>query len=618
MSYTTISLKPKTQTTQNVAKQVDKNQTQVATQNPFEKKQEENLSIKDKLKNIDIDKLAKKYKKNPLDIFNELGIEFTKEELKTIKSFITDEKSLKAFLNFAKEEELTKEDIVEGFKTLNEMAPSGFWKRVGNFFKTIFDDGLAEAFKLAQSEKVYRSEKMSETMGEIRGEREDFSSKGLAQIAKNTTEVPEIKQNTMHFVTKKDGNGNHIYSENATMAANDYMYENAAKADDFTANAVELELIKGPNNTIKFTGDTIVKVSTRMTNKPELKETMMQVGKKADMTNEYFDGITNNLYENPDMEPTISYMVTAKKQDGTDRFTAGNTYSSSEHLVNKNQTYCQNYDSNIRVLAQNENISGDDVVKLNAIATTYPETRNEIIEKCSQNPSNISKIVEEYEQKYSSTNYRSNSQQNEYNTIINEKINDKATATNNVSNASAQLVEKYKNITKEQLQSNQIQNNSIENEAETTEINGQKYSRTVVLDALYKKFGEHSEKILQQLEENPEFVNLIKMYGNNKKLVAALADNPQIINQLKSGSSSLTASELTEMVELCHNQKTLNMMKELTEKYGATKAIRIIKSAKMNNLLAETENILNTNTKDSGTKKEEIDSLVTNRRNVLC
>ena len=108
-------------------------------------------------------------------------------------------------MNFAKEEELTKEDIVEGFKTLSEMAPSSTWKKIGNFFKTIFEDGLSEAFKLAKSEKVYRSEKMSETMGEIREERKDFSSRSLAQIAKNTTEKPDIKQNTVHFVTKKDG-----------------------------------------------------------------------------------------------------------------------------------------------------------------------------------------------------------------------------------------------------------------------------------------------------------------------------------------------------------------------------------------------------------------------------
>jgi hypothetical protein len=167
--------------------QNDKSQKEVTSANPFEKKQDETIQLSKKLKNVDIEKLAEKYKKNPIGVFNELGIEFTKEERKTLKAFINDEKSLKAFLNFAKEQELTNEDIIEGFKTLREMAPSSTWKKIGNFFKTMFDDGLSEAFKLAQSEKVYRSEKMSETMGQIRGERKDFSSKNVAQIAKRTT-----------------------------------------------------------------------------------------------------------------------------------------------------------------------------------------------------------------------------------------------------------------------------------------------------------------------------------------------------------------------------------------------------------------------------------------------
>lgn len=613
MSYEKISLKQNTYVTQNDATQVDRSQAKVASQNPFEKKEKEVIELHEKLKNIDIEKLAEKYKENPLAVFSELGIEFTKEEKKTISAFITDEKSLKAFLNFAEKEELTKEDVIEGFKALNEMAPSSTWKRIGNFFKTIFNDGLAEAFKLAKSEKVYRAEKMSKTMDEIREERKDFSSRNVAQIAKKTTEKPKIKQHTYHFVTKKDGNGNHVYSENATMRANEYMYENEEKADEFTSNAVELEQIKGANNTIKYNGDTIVNVTTRMTEKPELKSTMMQVGKKSDMTDEYFDGITDNLYKNPHMESTISFMVTAKKQDGSDRFSANNAYTSSVHLVEKNQDYCQSYNNNIKVLAKNENISGDNVVKLNAIATTHPEARDEIIEKCKLNPSNVTKLVEEYEQKYASVNSGEN-----INNATGQNNHNNITLANEMKNyQSSEDPTRYQSQTYARIKSEEIKTDTNEEYGGTTKINGQEYSRTVVLDALYKKFGEHSEKILQQLEENPEFVDLIKKYGNHKKLVAALVDNPLIINQLKTASTSLTTSELSEMVELCHNQKTLEMMKELTTKYGATKAIKMIKSAKMNNLLDETENILNTNTKDTGTKKEEIENLITNRRQIV-
>lgn len=614
MSYEKISLKPRTYAAQNDAIRVDKGHTQLASQNPFEKKQEETLLIKKNTINIDIDALVDKYKKNPLGVFDELGFEFTKEEKETLGAFITDKKSLKAFLNFAKEQELTKEDIIQGFKKLNEMAPSGTWKKIGNFFKTIFDDGLAEAFKLAKSEKVYRAEKMSETMGEIREERQDFTAKNVAEIAQTTTVIKEIKQNIMHFVTKKDKNGKHLYSENATMKANAYMYENVDKAATFTANAVELEAIKGPNNTIKYSGDTIVNVSTRMTDKPELKNTMLQVGKKSDMTDSYFDNITDNLYKNPCMESTISFMVTAKKQDGTDRFSAGNANSASTHLVKKNEKYCSSYHNNITTLSQNENINGDDVVRLNTIATTHPELRDEIIERCKQNPNNVTKLIEEYEEKYSSNNTQTNASRNtqydDYDTEVysHEKDN---TNSNNKTYIEAEQREKFENISKQIFNTKANNATYEENYTDKTNIGGQEYSRTAVLNALYKNYGEHSEKILQHLEENPEFIDMMKKYGNNKKLVAALVDNPQIINQLKTASSSITTNELTEMVELCNNQKTLNMMKELTNKYGAIKAIKIVKSAKICNLLDETENILNINTKDAKTKKEEIENLVT-------
>ena len=63
MSYEKISLKQNTYVTKSVATKFDKCQDEIATQNPFEKKQEENIELKNKLANIDIDKLAQKYKK---------------------------------------------------------------------------------------------------------------------------------------------------------------------------------------------------------------------------------------------------------------------------------------------------------------------------------------------------------------------------------------------------------------------------------------------------------------------------------------------------------------------------------------------------------------------------
>ena len=64
----------------------------------------------------------------------------------------------------------------------------------------------------------------------------------------------EIKENIMHFVTKKDTQNLHLYDEASTMKATNYMAENADKADTYTSNAVELESIQDANKQTKYKG----------------------------------------------------------------------------------------------------------------------------------------------------------------------------------------------------------------------------------------------------------------------------------------------------------------------------------------------------------------------------
>ena len=147
---------------------------------------------KNNFENIDIDELTKKYKKNPIAVLNELGINFDKNQIEQLKLFLKDKKSLKSFLNLIKENgSLKPGDIVAAVEKVSKYQPKNIGGRIGNFFKTLFKEGVSDAIEVAKSETVYYAGKLGENMDEVRTERQDFSSETVVDISDTMTQQPE-------------------------------------------------------------------------------------------------------------------------------------------------------------------------------------------------------------------------------------------------------------------------------------------------------------------------------------------------------------------------------------------------------------------------------------------
>lgn len=529
-------------------------------------------------RNFDIDELVKKYKKDPSKILDELGINFSEEQKKELESLINDKKSLKSFLEIAKQDKLNATDIFEGMKKTVEKKSSGFFKRIGNVVKTLFKEGVSEAVDLAKSEKVYYADKLGSNMNEIREEREDFSSQGVANVAQSVTDTPEIKDSTMHFVQKNESAGKKLYSETDVTRAVEIMEEAPKEADKFCANAVELEAVKDPNNNIKYKGSTIINVSERMTKNEELKSTMMAVAKKSDMNDEYLDNTTDNLFKNPDMNDSVMFTATAKNEDGTDRFSAQQVCTTSQHLVDKDTQYCQNYASNVREISSYKQLSSDKVLSTTQSVTQNPESKTKILSELNLNENN------------KNTNTKS------------------STVQNGVS---------YKSMPESESQtyywrtSAQNSNNKQNTNTNTINLDGQNYPRNSVLHVLKRKYGSSvAEMILSKMENNQKFIEYVKQYGDQKEIIEALIKDETKVQKLKSASASIDNTKLAEMLKLATNETSTNNLIAFTEKYGSATAIKMTRESKFNNAEEATANILSKSTLDSSTKKEKIEELL--------
>lgn len=536
-------------------------------------------------RNFDIDELVKKYKKDPSKILDELGINFTPEQKKELESLIKDKKSLKSFLEIAKQDKLKASDIFEGMKKTVEKKSSGVFKKIKNVFKTLINEGFSEAVDLAKSEKVYYAGKLGSNMNEIREDRDDFSSKGVANVAQAVTDEPEIKDSTMHFVQKNETAGKKLYTETDVTKAVGIMQENPKAADKFCANAVELEAIKDTKNNIKYKGSTIINVSDRMTQKSELKGTMMAVAKKSDMTDEYLDNTTDNLYKNPDMEESVRFTTTAKNKDGSDKFSACQINTTSNHLVDKNKEYCCSYASNVKEFSQYENVNSEKILSATQQATQNPESKSQVISELSGNVKNS--------QVSGNTQENSDSHQK---------------TSNSASNAQSASSNTERKTVPYSWRGTSENNNKL---LHTVSIDGQDYPRSSVLEVLKRKYGSSvAEMMLSKMENNPKFIEYVKQYGGQKDIIEALIKDESKVQKLKSASASIDNTKLAEMLKLATNETNTNNLIAFTEKYGATTAIKMTRESKFNNTEEETANILSKSTLDASAKKAKIEELL--------
>ena len=572
-----------------------------------------------KTRNFDIDELVKKYKDDPSKILDELGINFTEEQKKELESLIKDKKSLRSFLNIAQNKDLNAADIFEGMKKAAGKKVSGWFNRAKNVVKTMFKEGFDEAVELAKSETAYYADQLGENMQEIRAERKEFSSANVADIADVVTINQEIKDDVMHFVQKENTDGSHLYTEQDVTKATEILEENPDDADNFTANAAELESIKTTNGQIKYKGSTIIDVDEKMIKNKDVQSTMMDVAKKSDMTDEYLIETTSNLAKNHDMADAISFLVKAKDKDGKDKFRAVSIVNESKYLVSKSRKNIERYIEDVRDFIKHEKLSGDNVLDLVHTTTANPDIKNSVIEKINNSNLSGNEIVE-----FAASASQNTQQENNISTIkesvnydaqIIEPENNSTIVTNPVRARKNEETNKFKFQIGQNFKTalnTQTENETATINGPTTVIYGKTYERSKVLNGLYKRFGTISEKILQKMEENPDFIEIMKQYNGNTTILTALVNDPTLVTKIKKASASISINEMADVIKQCTDSSSTRVMINALESHNPAEAIAITKKSKIFNLKDDTIAILSRRNANNSDKKSELESLYQN------
>ena len=577
-------------------------------------------------RNLDISELTDKYEDNPIAVLKELGIEFSDKQIAELEKTLKDKKHLQAFLTIVDKANLNPDDIMAAVKKSKEFKSNNIFKRGWNVLKTVFTDGFSEAKKLAKSERVYYSERLSTNMSAIRKEREDFSSEGLANVADICVQKPEIADETMHFVTVKSEPGKHAYTENDVMSAATFMSEKPNEAETFLANAQELESIRDENGRMKYQGSTIIKVDKRMVNNKELQPTMMKTAKKHDMTDEYLDNITYNLEQNPEMQGAIEYSLDAKNTDGTDRFTACSINAESNHLVDKNANYCASYTQNLQELSGYSNLNSEDIVTVANNVTSHPEIKNEVVQQIKSGTMSGKEIAEYSNNLTKTTNNTQTAPKAQSNTISNTNTSTESVAqTNNTTESrNRETQTQQKNVTNpvrslikpavevEQAEESTDTGLTFIDDAEDGNISEANYYR------MYNYFGTMTDAILAQIKKDPSFIDVIKACNGDKTIIQAQLDNPNLVNKIRS-ASRVSNSELSDILKICTDTSSTNVMLAALESGSVNQALKTTRQSKITNTKQDALDIL-TSTESNSYKQNELNQLygVGTNREFVC
>lgn len=561
-----------------------------------------------KLRNIDKKDLAKRYKDNPIGVIQELGIELTPQEFEQLQSLLKDKKSLEQFLNIVDKSNLTPQDLIGALAHETKRKRSWFGKR-----------WWTRATK-GRSEHEINADNFSREMSEVRESRQDFSTNTVVGIADANETNPENKENVMHFVEAKTANGKPVYTEENVTDAVAYIKERPEDAGEFVSIAAELESIVDEHGVQRYSGTTMINVGKRSVENPKLKETNLRIAHKCDMTDEFLENITQNLFENPDMQGVINYSLDAKNKDGSDKFSACNINDESNQLVNKELDFCNNYLENLQTLSKYGNLSSDDIVKITQNITAHPEIYNDVIAKIesgtpgsevAEYSSQCADAIQNGSYNASQTAVDSNTDtvpsfENYSNSDTQNKQTKDTTQVNNpVKGVQNKQDDKFGLI----LQSSEISNIDEQNSSNTVQIGGKYYAKDKLQQELYKQFGTIADGLYNKIIADPNFIEIVKQYGGNKVILEALLEDPDIINKINSAAGSLSNNERADIVSLCTDPSSTNIMLAALETGSVTDAIRTTKIAKITNAKDDTLAILTSNYKSNSNKKRELQQL---------
>ncbi len=316
---------------------------------------------------IDVKKMAKTYKKNPQDALNDKTInrEYNAQEAAELKELLKDKEDLKNYFELAKNGTLTNKDIVAGLKKLTENKTSYLW-------------GLFKGNKLNE-------EKFASNMSRVRKIRKDFSSEGTVRVSEVITKNEEYTDTAVHMMAKKE-----TYSEANVVDGVNHMEKNPKEAEGFLNKLVEMEEIRTDNGAIKYSGDTILKVTKARSSNAKISNVLLKAAQRKDMSDEPLTKITDNVEHTPEMAVSMEKFIDQKDENGNYRFSAYNLTAQSDYMRGKNTEQIQAYTKNTMELAQYPKMSGDSVVECAKNITDYPKTRESVLdaaanEKLSEN-----------------------------------------------------------------------------------------------------------------------------------------------------------------------------------------------------------------------------------------
>ena len=567
------------------------------------------IKRKSNLINIDKKSLIKKYKDNPLGIIKELGIEFTPEELKQLQVLLKDKKSLQILVNIIDKKNLSPKDIIAALEHESKRKGSWFGKR---WFIRITK---------GRSEHEIKADNFSREMSEVRESRQDLSTNTVVSVADANETTPENKENVMHFVEAKRTNGAPIYSDDNVTTAVGYIQEHPDNADELVSVTTELENITDKNGVPKYTGTTMLNVGIRSAENPKLKDTNLRVAHKSDMTDEYLENITKNLFENPDMQGVINFSLDAKNKDGSDKFSACNINDESNQLVHQELEYCNSYLENLQTLSQYGNLSSDDIVTITQNITAHPEIYNDVISKINSGTMSSSEIAEyssQCAQEAENESYVSTSTQNGINITSDSNNNDyqyeykqntEAENKDNTLPKTNTITNKKDNPIDILLNNCEISDKDEQNSDTVIQIDGKYYSKDKIEETLYREFGTISKGLLNKIIADPNFIKTIKQYSGNKIILEAIINNPDLIDKINSAAGSLSNKERAEILSLCTDTNSTNIMLMALETSSVTDAIRTTKMARITNSKDDTLSILTARNKSNSNKRKELEQL---------
>ena len=310
------------------------------------------------VKNAEIDakKMAKTYKKNPLQALSDkiIGREYNADEAAELKELIKDKDDLQNYFELAKQGTLSNKDIVAGLKELAANKTSYLW-------------GLFKGNKLNE-------EKFASNMSRVRKIRKDFSSEGAAHVSKVITRNEEFTDTAVHMMSKRE-----TYSEANVIDGVNYLEKNPKKAENFFNGMIEMENIRDEKGAIKYKGDTILKVTKARTSNPKISSVLLKAAKRTDMKDEPLTKITDDIEHTPQMAPAMEEFIEKKNAKGEYVFSSKNLCAQSAYMRDKDAQHIETYRQNTMQLASYDKMTGDAIVQCAENVTKYPKTREQVM-----------------------------------------------------------------------------------------------------------------------------------------------------------------------------------------------------------------------------------------------